>query len=921
MEQETLIYIEEKDRKEAARLASDFTLEDTLKRAYINALGSELAMKYLAQENISVSNIYNLHNIHKLREEFDIADIMLPNIHIDVRTTYNEEFIFIPKSHFEYDLTPDIYLAFYLFEDASCAKFLGFFEPKLINKNNQNKDYYFIEKEKLSHPSDLKNYVLNFKGNTTEALSEDELNNGRELAMSLIDHDITDSDKKNLIKLLIKSSTLREDLIEFDNFEWLSYHVATNEDVDLTSQAISMQENIINDMEQPDEFDIFEEHDEFDKETTLDEISENNDILDNNFENDISENEDLFEINETLDEQLTEFEDTLDESKFEEEQTNTDNNQNDDTEDYLKSELETGIIENEESLETGNVETTELEQNSNEEITENFDLPSLDMETNDNIDSELIDLPNIDEIEELTSEDTPTNVTDDNLLPEENIIPDVTEKIHLSEFNELPFDTNDSSESDVNSIINDDFELNINDDLNLDLDEIALETSNADKLNENDNINSNISEMPELQTQENIVDKTNFEELGERDDIKPVEETPFKDDEIKPLDKIESRVDDSEISNNDYKTETTKLDELEYPIENSTSQELTTENDDTIEKVSFKDLDKLFSEETSYDEPDIEENSENAENTSELLNLENSKGNATSDVDFLETLAEEQSSETQPSAESNLVYENTTVISNVNTTPGEILIDINQPDVEISTINDDELEKLEVLYNNNENIENTIDIKTSIPEKGKKAMLIASTLIVALAGLLVYASINKSNNLVAEKTNTNILENNLPKLDEQKVPEENMILPSESKPKENLESTAKKATQNINKKNAPLLDAPYLDVKKLSWSVPDYVSYNDDFRKYLQTAGRSLKLSLSSDLLLATEYAYSDQVQVNVVLSKEGVIQDAKILQSSGSSQIDKIVLRTVNDTLKVVKAPTGVIIGDSIQLTLKIYL
>ncbi len=912
MEQETLIYIEEKDRKEAARLASDFTLEDTLKRAYINALGSELAMKYLAQENISVSNIYNLHNIHKLREEFDIADIMLPNIHIDVRTTYNEEFIFIPKSHFEYDLTPDIYLAFYLFEDASCAKFLGFFEPKLINKNNQNKDYYFIEKEKLSRPSDLKNYVLNFKGNTTEALSEDELSNGRELAMSLIDHDITDSDKKNLIKLLIKSSTLREDLIEFDNFEWLSYHVATNEDVDLTSQALSTQENITSDIEQPDEFDIFEEHDEFDKETDLDEISENNDI---------SKNEDLYEINGTLDEQLTEFEDTLDESKFEEEQTNTDNNQNDDTEDYLKSELETGIIENEELLEAGNVETTELEPNSNEEITENFDLPGLDMESNDNIDSELIDLPNIDEIQELTSEDTSTNVTDDNLLSEDNIIPDVTEKIHLSEFNELPFDTNDSSESDVNSIINDDFELNINDNLNLNLNEIALETSNADELNENDDINSNISEIPELQTEENITDKTNFEELGERDDIKPVEETPFKDDEIKPIDEIESRVDDSEISNSDFKTETTKLDELEYPIENSISQEFSNENDDTVEKLSFKDLDKLFSEETNYEATDIEENSENAKITDEILDIVNSKDNETSDVDFLETLAEEQSSEELTKTENNLVYENTTVISNVNTTPGEILIDINQPDVETSTINDDELEKLEVLYNNNENIENTIDIKAAMPERGKKAMLIASTLIVALAGLLVYASINKSNNMVAEKTNTNILENNLPKLDEQKVPEENMILPSETKSKENLESTAKKATQNINKKNAPVLDSPYLDVKKLSWSVPDYVSYNDDFRKYLQTAGRSLKLSLSSDLLLATEYAYSDQVQVNVVLSKEGVIQDAKILQSSGSSQIDQIVLRTVNDTLKVVKAPTGVIIGDSIQLTLKIYL
>ena len=137
-----------------------------------------------------------------------------------------------------------------------------------------------------------------------------------------------------------------------------------------------------------------------------------------------------------------------------------------------------------------------------------------------------------------------------------------------------------------------------------------------------------------------------------------------------------------------------------------------------------------------------------------------------------------------------------------------------------------------------------------------------------------------------------------------------------------LDDIAKETAANINKPNTQqLAPAPYLEVKKLSWSVPDYVSYNDEFKKYLQTAGRSLKLSLSSDLLLATEYAYSNEIQVNVILSKEGTIKDAKILKSSGSNQIDEIVLRTVNDTLKVVKAPAGIIVGDNIQLTLKIYL
>ena len=156
MNQETLIYVEEKDRNEASRLAGGFALDDIKSRAYVNALGAELAMKYLSQENINVDNVRNLHSIRKILEEFDIADVILPNIHIDVRVVYDENLIFVPKIHFEYNITPDIYLVLLLSDDSSHAKFLGFFEPRLINKNNANKDYYFLEKEKLSNPYDLK---------------------------------------------------------------------------------------------------------------------------------------------------------------------------------------------------------------------------------------------------------------------------------------------------------------------------------------------------------------------------------------------------------------------------------------------------------------------------------------------------------------------------------------------------------------------------------------------------------------------------------------------------------------------------------------------------------------------------------------------------------------------------------------------
>ena len=101
--QGTLIYIDENDKKNAGISANNFAKEDTRNRAYYNDLGARLVQKFLASENIDVSDIYNIHKIHKIVEELDISDIMLKNIHLDVRVVFNENFIFIPKSHFIYD--------------------------------------------------------------------------------------------------------------------------------------------------------------------------------------------------------------------------------------------------------------------------------------------------------------------------------------------------------------------------------------------------------------------------------------------------------------------------------------------------------------------------------------------------------------------------------------------------------------------------------------------------------------------------------------------------------------------------------------------------------------------------------------------------------------------------------------------------
>ena len=111
-----------------------------------------------------------------------------------------------------------------------------------------------------------------------------------------------------------------------------------------------------------------------------------------------------------------------------------------------------------------------------------------------------------------------------------------------------------------------------------------------------------------------------------------------------------------------------------------------------------------------------------------------------------------------------------------------------------------------------------------------------------------------------------------------------------------------------------------MSVTKIVWDVPSSVSTNPKMQTFLRTIGKSVKLSLSTDLLLVSEYAYTNSVKVSIPINSDGNIGTAQITSSSGSTEIDNIVLQSVNDTLNVIKPPSDALQGQSAQLTLIIY-
>ena len=1220
--QETLIYIEQENKTEAEFMSRSFVTSDIKNRAYINALGAELILKYLSSEGVDVNNVHNLHSISKILEKIDISDIELPNIHIDVRVVFDENQIFIPKSHFELDILPDVYAVLKLAKDFTYVEFLGYFSPKLINKKNQNKDYYFIEKEKLSSPNTFTKFVKDFAGMTSKNISQDEILRGRELSIAMADHNITDEEQKELISLLLQSDELRDSVLEFDNFETLSYSVGSNmeqapvdnvieaEIVPPQEEENNQAEEMLGDSELPEEESISadenliesSETEQLAEETPEEDITANTEEIASDNSEDLNNNEIDIPANDTeemiLDESFFNMEDDenslenhelqnseqneasientetdketpkIDASEYllslenEEEETKpVDNSEKDEktenvladvfkntiektaeaatiagaiaagsqvagaaetvkntvvaskdaiklagvsgeiVKDLINKNLEsqeehldridyaktkTNATEIPENISAYDLSNAKLEANIEAEQSGQFDTPT-DLESlqkvnttpkgyNENIEQDVIDLGDMESVELNHIEENTDGIVDLNNLsqvdsptkPVKNLeekinaqeedkgmdLPDLTsftinddgtssldnldinfnnEQPHeenlidfnmnsgdiVIENNETPIDIGNLSQTDAeeeltlddNSLENlnsDDSEnstsqeenskeekkeeeptslddtpieeptlddtslpsldmgegLTLDDDLTLDTDitteepilggDVSIEETAVSDENTNTEqvLEEPISEITDTEdltieepiaTDETITTDDNLDFTNSTDADSNTEDLisePNKDDEtdMEDLNSLLSDLEANEPQNDLPEDDITEIQEDLPSVETPLDEELQTiEEDEHLEEANEQNQDWL--EEPNYD--DLQDVEPIQQDESELINEPQSEDNldTTEEAVPVEELNDEDFIQEPPVEENHFnVVENSTVITDKEFSPREIEIDINNPEIQLQPEGPEQLEDLydESSENNSTMLQNPGRLTRENQQNGKVGLgmglgivgVIISIIIVGIIGFSISKMVKKpseeapepitddaaptsSDNGVNDANTLNVDQNNVVNMDSQ------VATPVKKQQAATLPKTITQAPTQT-KKSIP--DTSYIDVRKVSWEVPDYISYNANFRQYFQSAGKSLKLSLTSDLLLATDYAYSDQARVSILFDKDGTFKDAKILLSSGSAQIDNIVLQTVNQTLRVLKAPHSIGNDESTTVILKIY-
>lgn len=1111
MEQGTLIYVEENDKSEARVLAQNFAKNDVKSRAYVNALGAELGMKYLSLENINNQRLYNMHSVRKVLEEFDISDIMLANIHIDVRVVFDENYIFVPKSHFEYDILPDIYFVMQLAADHSHATFLGFFEPKLINKNNQNDKYYFIEKEKLTAPSNLKAYIENYKGNTTQSLSDTENEKAEMLMVAMADQNISREETKELLKMLQRSADLRDEFIEFENFELLSYKAehcpdvvvpvqnSTDEVLDTTLDDLTGGDELTKDLLMGENSsDISLDEDNFedllggfedensDQNATVDEVSadttkssgdglsvlsdvagmaagaatiagagaaaaaagsmamgavegaaasvagdvissaatgavdvlaeaaknvasnlvENSESKVQGFENleisepeiseqnlsaddlMISEDNGISDVAETRSEMANMEDLTAKASVGNFDEVSLDDLMITEDEDHSSelSNIETlqeenarqkGLISDEallensldfsnvtpvpqvedetklhEGLETVDLEgfdaiapEVKLEEAPSQDESNVLDISEVNAEPNnlgDNI-SETVEFGTIDTVDN-TCENAVNNqkseptanfdefgtlepLPDDNL--EEPSQPETAKK-------ETPASPDEVDLSDFQSLDMESFD-------HISLDSVK-DTSIPDAQQETDLANDllggldlGLDSIPDFDTSnlgldENLTETNAETEKTETNNENSEAEAPAGEPEmldISGLDAVETT--SSEEANQTQPTEENTVEELseadivDSPENSSADLDLVSQavdmdvaKDTLLEESGLENLEGMTNIENTVEIPEVTVETQNEEPVQDMEILSETSDEVPTEPTVATEIPTEMTEISETTPQAAVEEEPTESTSPLEGSLDELeSLDADNPDLSMLFNEADENAVANEVAENKE--ESFVPTLPHLPERSStnRGKIIGAAVLVALlvSGAFFGLSLKNKNDATQNEIAQPLPENNetsqTPETAGQ-VDNTNIManapdivdMPKNQAEPANVKKEQPKSVKPATKPVNP--DGSIMNVKKLAWELPDYLSYSNEMKKYLQTAGKSIKLSLTSDLLLAKEYAYSNQVKVMLKLANDGTIKESKIAKSSGSKEIDDIVLRTVKETLNVVKPPQG---------------
>lgn len=215
----------------------------------------------------------------------------------------------------------------------------------------------------------------------------------------------------------------------------------------------------------------------------------------------------------------------------------------------------------------------------------------------------------------------------------------------------------------------------------------------------------------------------------------------------------------------------------------------------------------------------------------------------------------------------------------------------------------------------------TIEEEEEVSKKGKAGLELIKKLVpgIAVAGVIASIAIGLwIYNKPAPIPNLPVINNpnTMPPISNINKPSGNQAKPekqTEPRPEE-LPPAPKEAESAIKPPsrkdlNAVLADAftrrTYeVDIRNVSWEVSSDMAQNIIFRNYILVTGQALKSALSRSLASSAESAINNRLVLKTEMDLNGNLKETKVIETSGSDEIDKICLDTFKATLQFTHLP-----------------
>lgn len=187
--------------------------EHTRNRALANLIGIKVALEFFKKNGLPVTVANAAYKIKGLFEELDVADIYIDNVRLDVRLSLSKTEFTIPKKHYEYNVTPDLYMFVTYDESTAEAKVAGFISPNNVSHSKSDGYYYIISSEDITSAENTAELFDNLSAKAKDVLPL----NAKKKAILFLDNQVVD--KKEFYQEVINCEKFRQLLIDYQKTE------------------------------------------------------------------------------------------------------------------------------------------------------------------------------------------------------------------------------------------------------------------------------------------------------------------------------------------------------------------------------------------------------------------------------------------------------------------------------------------------------------------------------------------------------------------------------------------------------------------------------------------------------------------------------------------------------------------------------